>query len=374
MLHEGRGPLLNDLRIGATAGGAEYALSASQATAGALLAVSGVPYGTTVYGGVTDHATGKISGDFWSLSYLSLARCALVDNGANYLQRSETYTNAAWTATRASAADDVTNAPDNTVTVDALVEDSSTNTHFIDQSFNISSSVLDYAFTVCLKAGSRTWAAIQMIENTGVTAVIQYVNLSTGALGTSGTGANWASLRSFSRDLGGGWYAVSLVARKTNAANSLTARIYLASADNTSSYTGNGSSFIRMWRSTLAPSSVPTRLVQTTSSANTSGTVQSGSNLHTKGWPVSTSGLLLTGDWFEINGELKQLTAPVSSDAAGLAYMQFRPGVAGSPADNDPVIVQEPFGRFIYPQGVREIENLFGIYGDCEMNLEEIYA
>jgi hypothetical protein len=96
--------------------------------------------------------------------------------------------------------------------------------------------------------------------------------------------------------------------------------------------------------------------------------------MYTKGWPVSTSGLLLSGDWFEINGELKQLTAPVNSDGLGLAYLQFRPGLAASPADSDPVIVYQPFGRFIYPGGTRELENLFGIYGDCEMNLEEVYV
>ncbi len=95
--------------------------------------------------------------------------------------------------------------------------------------------------------------------------------------------------------------------------------------------------------------------------------------MYTKGWPASTNNLLLDGDWFEVNGELKQLTAPVNSDASGLAYIRFRPGLAGAPADNDPVIVLEPFGRFIYP-GTREFENLFGIYGDCEMNLEEVYT
>jgi hypothetical protein len=315
-----------------------------------------------------------MAGDYVDISYTSLSRCALIDNGTNLLLQSDQFSSASWTKTRATISADTgsTLAPDGSSSADAIIEDTSTNTHFVSQGVAVSSAVADYAVGVALKPGSRTWAAVSMVESTSSGEASAYFNLSTGALGTVSNGTNWTNARAYISSMGNGWYFCVLVARKTSAGTTVTPRIYLASGNNTINYTGT-SSELYAWRATLAQSSVPTRLVQTTSSF-TGGTDQTGAGMYTKGWPVSTSGLLLSGDWFEINGELKQLTAPVNSDGLGLAYLQFRPGLAASPADGDPVIVYQPFGRFIYPGGTRELENLFGIYGDCEMNLEEVYV
>lgn len=322
---------------------------------------------------VFSSTSGFYAGSYVEMPYTSLARCALVDNGSNIALRSDAFDNAAWSKGNLSVTANNAGAPDGTITGEDLVEDSTASSnHGLGQLLTVSSGALDYAYAVALRPGTRTWARILMIEGTGSTIAGAYFNLSTGAVGTLTTGANWSNVRAFVGTLGSGWYYCCIVARKTNAATQFTAGIRLATADNTDSYSGNGSGFISAWRATVAQSSVPTRLVQTTSAAQ-SATTQTGSALYTKGWPASTNGLLLAGDWFEWQGELKQLTAPVNSDAAGLAYMQFRPSLAGSPADNDPIVVFEPFGRFIYP-GTREFENLFGIYGDCEMNLEEIYS
>jgi hypothetical protein len=116
------------------------------------------------------------------------------------------------------------------------------------------------------------------------------------------------------------------------------------------------------------------RLAQTTSSALTSGTAQTGGSLYVKGLPASTNGLLEVNDWVEVANQLKQVTARLNSDAAGLGYLQFRPALGDSPADNDPVIINQPFGRFIYSGQQKELENMFGVYGDVEMNLEEVYT
>lgn len=337
--------------------------------------VAFVPNATTVDVAVYEASTtGILSGDYFTIPYVSFSRCALIDNAPNLLLRSDEFDNASWTKTRATVDADGAGAPDGSSTADRLIEDSTaSNSHFVTQAVTVASSEADYSFSVALKNGTRTWAFLSIIENTSSTQVSAYINIAAGTIGTTATGANWSNLRIFSRDLGTGWYQITLVARKTNAATSLSCTIALATGDGSASYSGDGSSYISAWRATLAQSSIPTRLVQTTSAAST-GTSQTGSALYTKGWPASESGMLLPGDWFEINGELKQITAPVNSDAAGLAYMQFRPGLADSPDDNDPIIVHEPFGRFIYPQGTRELENLFGIYGDCEMNLEEVYV
>lgn len=376
MTMRGRNPdsVYPSLVAGTSAGSSVNGGSTSSTSFGLLSIGFVAQSASTYFVGVGDTlAMGPMTGDYLNVPYISLAREPLVDNGANLLLRSDVISNASWTKTRSSASGSDT-APDGTALAERIIEDATaSNTHFVQQAVTVSSAVGDYCFAVAAKAGTRTFLALQMEEFTGGTVVTSYFNLTTGASGTTSTGANWSNLRTFSVDLGGGWFYLAIVARKTNASTSLTQRIFIASADGTASYTGDGSSFVRAWRATLSQSSLPVRLVQTTT-ASTTGSGQTGAGLYTKGWPASTSGLLLTGDWVEINGELKQLTAPVNSDAAGMAYMQFRPGLAGAPADNDPVIVYEPFGRFIYPQGTREMSNLFGIYSDCEMDLEEIYA
>jgi hypothetical protein len=64
--------------------------------------------------------------------------------------------------------------------------------------------------------------------------------------------------------------------------------------------------------------------------------------------PVSTNGLLMPDDEIQVGNELKLVTAPLNSDAAGLGYLQFEPPLRGAPADNAPVILHEPMGRFLF--------------------------
>lgn len=312
------------------------------------------------------------AGAYAEIPWTSLSRCALVDNGLNSLLQSDEF-DTTWTPSAASVDDQTvgTNAPDGTGTADSIIEDTSVgSTHFVGQSVAISSGGGDYAFSVALKAGARTWARLVLFEDTSATFIAAYFNLSTGIVGTTFAGANWLNLRTFSTSVGNGWYVVTIVGRKTNAATSLTANIRMATADNTQSYTGDGTSNIYAWRATLVQSSVPTRLVQTTTTAST-GTSQTGSALHVKGLPASTNGLLLPGDWIEIGGELKQCTATLNSDAAGLGYLQFEPQLVRSPANDDPVIVTDPMGKFLVSN--IKIENEFGTQARVSYDLEHIY-
>jgi hypothetical protein len=210
-------------------------------------------------------------------------------------------------------------------------------------------------------------------EGTGSTQVYVDVNLSTGALSGASVGANWANVRTAIVALGNGWYYVALTGRKTNAATTLRARIYLASAAGTTSYSGDGASSIYVWRAALAQSAVAMRLRQTTTTAAAAST-QSGSALHLKGLPASTSGLLLAGDWFEIDGQLKMAIAPLNSDAAGLGYLQFSPPLRRSVSDNTPVIVCRPMGRFMFAGDAPGWMNEPGIFSSASIEMEEAFG
>lgn len=317
-------------------------------------------------------ASGVLAGDYYNLSYASVSRCALVDNGTNLLQRSDEFDNAYWTKTAVTVSANAVTSPEGTAIADGIFETTATSAHTVNSSnATISSAVADYSFSCALgfQVG-RQWAYLQIVESTGGHACTAYFNVQTGVVGTTSSGANWNNLRSFITPMGNGWFYCTIVARKLSAATALSAYVGIASANGTASYTGVAVNEIAAFRGTLAQSSFPTRLIQTTSAAST-GTAQTGNGLYLKGLTVSSSGLLLPEDFFEINGELKQANAGLNADAAGLAFLQFEPGLIRSPADGDPVITTDSMGKFLMSN--LKIDNEFGTQAVVTYDLEHIY-
>lgn len=345
--------------------------SASPTSSLGITSVSTVSYESTLRVDLRIQGfTGLMAGRYAESPYISLSRCALIDNGTNLLLQSDEF-DTSWTTTRASIDDQAAVAPDGTSTADSIIEDSTANnTHFVSQAVTISSAALDYAFTVALKAGTRTWARVAMQEASGSMVASVYVNLSTGALGSTATEAGWANTRAFITAMGNGWYAVSVVSRKTSAATSITARIDLATANNNNSYSGDGSSNIYAWRATLAQSSFPTRLVQTTTAAS-SGTSQTGKDFYIKGCPASTNGLLLPGDRVQIGTQLCEVVAPLNSDAAGLGYLQLAWPLRTPPANNQPVIINNPMARCVLTSNEGGWSDTPGGFSEFDFQIEE---
>jgi hypothetical protein len=300
--------------------------------------------------GLSDTASsGELAGDYADVPFMSAARCALVDNGPNLLQHSDDINNAYWTPSNATVSGNADVAPDGTSTANYLRDTAVTGTHSVDPTgtISVSSTASDFSFSIALKPGNKTWAYLQIQETTGNTVATAYFNISTGAVGTIQAGANWSNVRAFVVSLGNGWYQCTVIGRKTNAATNILPIIGAATADVTPSYTGVASQVaIIMWRASLAQSSVPTRLVQTTTAAVAS-TAQTGSALYLKGLPASTNGLLLSGDWIECNGQLNKVVASLDSDAAGLGVVQLARPFRNSPADGAPFIVNNPMGKFM---------------------------
>lgn len=72
------------------------------------------------------------------------------------------------------------------------------------------------------------------------------------------------------------------------------------------------------------------------------GATQTGKSLLTDAWSATQTGLLLPGDYFEVNFELKMVTASVNSDGAGIATINFTPSLRTSPADNAVITINNP--------------------------------
>ena len=77
-------------------------------------------------------------------------------------------------------------------------------------------------------------------------------------------------------------------------------------------------------------------------SPQVAGAGQSGKSLFVDGWSELETGLLLPGDYLEVNGELKMVTAQADSDSAGEALIAFTPPLRASPADDAVVTLDNP--------------------------------
>lgn len=368
-LYAGRGTYSHLLTFGSGGGSNDYGSAGATYSLNTLI---GFARGATAYIGVEDGvSSGVIAGDYFETPYVSLTRCPIVDNGANSLLQSDAFDNAAWTKTQVTTGAGLTD-PTGGASADGIVETNVNSAHTVAQAYAVSAAAQNIFFGVAVHAGNRSFAVLSLTEATGSTVCDHYFNISTGAVGAAGsTGANWAEKRTGVLALGNGWYYCYLIARKTNAATSITATVFVATADGTSVYLGsNALTALYLWRGTSAPSNVAMRPTLTTSGATT-GTSQTGGGLYLKGLPASTSGLLLAGDWFEVGGEIKQVSASLNSDAAGLGFLQFEPPLVRSPADNDPVITTSPMGKFLVSN--IKIDNQFGTQARVTYDLEHIY-
>jgi hypothetical protein len=162
----------------------------------------------------------------------------------NLLTYSEAFDNAGWTKGNSSITANVVIAPNGALTSDKLVEDATTNAHYIEQNFTTIAS--QYTYSVYAKAAERNWLILQ---NGGTANAVASFNLSTGALGTVRAGCT-AAIES----VGNGWYRCSIIS--TGVAGTSNFRYYTALADNTTSYTGNGTSGIYIWGAQLVQGSV----------------------------------------------------------------------------------------------------------------------
>lgn len=340
-------------KIGSTA---VYKTEIGDGAVGSLVALSALGLGTvarvalgTTFSvfGYQDGTVGEIVGNYVDLSYMSLARCALVDNGPNDLTFSDQINNAAWTKAGATATTNTYTAPDGTVTGDGLVEDTSTGNHQTFQNTaNLGAATDCVAFAMLRQTTPARDATIFVGSSAAAGYAFADFNLSTGAtsgVGTSGTATN---ARAFSAPMGGGWYACWVIARlPSGVPNGIMIRLL---SGGSGSYTGTTGE-IGVWRAGCAASSVPTRGMQTTTTADTDGTSQTGSALYLKGLPASTNGLLLADDLAEIitpsGSQFVRSIAPLNTDAAGLGYWQFEPPLRESPADNAGVIICNPLMR-----------------------------
>ena len=295
---------------------------------------------------IVHNASGNagLVGDWLDTPFVSLSRCALVDNGPNALLYSDQIDNAAWTKANVTITANGATAPDGTTTADAIVENSATSQHYVQQSVARASAAEDICAYGYFKRGAgarniRLIAGDSSLSNYGQA----YFDLGAGTVSAGSISGSATNPRAFIRAAGDGWYFCSVVARLPTSTG-LTHYAELADGT-TTGYAGDGTSSVYAWRLGAARSGVPTRGAQTVATALASGTTQTGRGLYLKGLPASTLNLAYAGEWCQIGSQLFKLTSAFDSDAAGLGFLQVSPNIRTPFADNEPVIFNQPMAK-----------------------------
>ncbi|WP_435607731.1 phage head spike fiber domain-containing protein [Pseudomonas knackmussii] len=177
----------------------------------------------------------------------------------NLLLYSSTFSNAAWTKANASITSGATTAPDGTSSASKLVEDTTSNTHQINQ---ISSSTGQRTFTVFAKAGERTQIQLGMSDLT-TAAIYANFDLSTGTLLGTTSGGSWTAISQSISSVGSGWYRLSFTATAGSGTQvRAVANIY---SGGTATYLGDGVSGLYLWGAQLEAGAAQTSYIPTTS-------------------------------------------------------------------------------------------------------------
>ena len=183
-----------------------------------------------------------------------------LQGGNNLLTYSQLFSNAAWTKTNSSISGTLVTAPDGTTTGSKLVEDTATSTHILLQT--ITTSATSYTFSVYAKQAERNWVCLNGFDF-GVGSNRTWFNLATGVVGTTASGTT-ASITS----VGNGWYRCSITRTFISSASNQV-QVNLANADNSASYTGDGTSGTYIWGAQLELGTVASAYTPTTTTAVT---------------------------------------------------------------------------------------------------------
>lgn len=165
------------------------------------------------------------------------------DNKENLCTYSEDLSNAIWVKTRSSVTSNATkNGINFTDDADKVIEDTSNNTHTIEQSITNFTSGVTYRFSCYVKSGERSRGVIQMSSTAFAANPAIEFNLGTGTIpGTGGGAANYTIT-----SVGNSWYRLSFE-KAAGADGTGIFRLFLYDNSGNSSYAGDGASGIYLW-------------------------------------------------------------------------------------------------------------------------------
>ena len=121
-----------------------------------------------------------------------------------------------------------------------------------------------------MKAGTRNWGLIRVVETAGSHFFGSWFDLSSGAVGTGTDGSDGTFVRAYMEAYADGWYRCTVVGN-VGGGTDVDIRIHVCATDNAISYVGDGS-YIDVWGAQVEDSvASSSSYIQTTSAVATRG-------------------------------------------------------------------------------------------------------
>jgi hypothetical protein len=187
----------------------------------------------------------------------------------NAWDRSEELDHANWTKIGATITPNATTAPDNTVTADQCVESALNEAHGFNRATpTLTDNTKQSVFVHAKYTGTRAWFRIKTTPKSGAGgAASSWFNVQTGALGTVAAG-HTAQIRK----LGTGGYRCAIEWDALSGATAPVVEVYMATADATGNYAGDGTSGMAFWGMQFeVDQAFPSSYIKTVAAAATRG-------------------------------------------------------------------------------------------------------
>lgn len=184
----------------------------------------------------------------------------------NLLQRSEEFSDVFWGKSNATINTNTTTAPNDTLTADKLVENTTLTQHAVTRTVT-SISNQTATLSIYLKRDGRDSATIFIFDNSYTNGFGTNVNLLTGTITLNYNQGTGVRLNSSITDAGNGWYRCTITGIVGGTSNNIT--LYTAIGTNTS-YTGDGTSGVFVWGAQLETGNEATEYIPTVASIRTS--------------------------------------------------------------------------------------------------------
>jgi hypothetical protein len=168
----------------------------------------------------------------------------------NLSRRTQEFDNAWWSKVGSTITANQVIAPDGTLSMDKLVENTANSAHGVQASSSAVASGLSYTFSIYAKASERSF--IRITGNAAGLVGAAFYDTSTGNVGTVAAGTT-ATMD----NVGNGIYRCNFT-RTTTSASNVEFLVSVTSADNVSSYLGDGTSGIFIWGAQLELGSTAT--------------------------------------------------------------------------------------------------------------------